>query len=98
MIVSDSFGRPWRYGSVNVALGVAGLPALVDMRGLPDRDGRTLQVTQVATADAVAAAAGLAMGEGSEGTPIVLVRGFASTAPMGDGQSLIRPAHEDLFR
>jgi coenzyme F420-0:L-glutamate ligase/coenzyme F420-1:gamma-L-glutamate ligase len=98
VIVSDSFGRPWRHGTVNVALGVAGLPALVDMRGGRDRDGRTLQVTQVALADAVAAGAGLVMGEATESAPIVLVRGIVTAAPDTDGQALIRPPHEDLFR
>ena len=98
IVVSDSFGRPWRYGTVNVALGVAGLPALVDMRGGVDRDGRTLLVTQVAVADAIAAGAGLAMGEATEGVPIVHVRGYAATAPDSDGRALLRPVHEDLFR
>jgi coenzyme F420-0:L-glutamate ligase/coenzyme F420-1:gamma-L-glutamate ligase len=98
VIVSDSFGRPWRLGTVNVALGVAGLPALVDMRGEVDRDGRTLQVTQVALADAIAAGAGLAMGEATEGAPIVLVRGVVTAAPHNDGRALIRAANEDLFQ
>lgn len=98
VIVSDSFGRPWRLGTTNVALGVAGLPALVDLRGGVDRDGRTLQMTQVAVGDALAAAAGLAMGEATEGTPIVHVRGFRSPAPCNDGQALIRATEEDLFR
>lgn len=98
VIVSDSFGRPWRMGTVNVALGVDGLPSIVDMRGGCDRDGRRLQVTQVAIADAIAASAGLAMGEAAEGAPIVHVRGFASSDPCSDGQALIRPAKEDLFR
>lgn len=98
VIVSDSFGRPWRLGTVNVALGVAGLPALADLRGAPDRDGRTLQMTQVAVADALAAGAGLAMGEATEGTPVVLVRGYVAAAPCNDGQALIRAVDEDLFR
>ena len=98
VIVSDSFGRPWRLGTVNVALGVAGLPALVDLRGAPDRDGRTLQMTQVAVADALAAGAGLAMGEATEGTPVVLVRGYVAAAACNDGQALIRAVDEDLFR
>lgn len=98
VIVSDSFGRPWRLGTVNVALGIAGLPALVDRRGDVDRDGRTLQMTQVAVGDALAAAAGLAMGEATEGTPIVHVRGFHATAPCNDAQALLRAADEDLFR
>jgi coenzyme F420-0:L-glutamate ligase/coenzyme F420-1:gamma-L-glutamate ligase len=98
VVVSDSFGRPWRLGTLNVALGVAGLPALVDRRGETDRDGRTLQMTQVAVADALAAGAGLAMGEASEGTPIVHVRGFQSAAPCNDGEALLRPIREDLFQ
>ena len=98
VIISDSFGRPWRLGTVNVALGVAGLPALVDLRGRLDRDGRTLQMTQVAVADAIAAGAGLAMGEAAENTPIVLVRGFRSVAPRNDSRALIRPTQEDLFQ
>ncbi|RYD60253.1 MAG: coenzyme F420-0:L-glutamate ligase, partial [Sphingomonadales bacterium] len=64
VVISDSFGRPWRYGVVNVAIGAAGLPALIDRRGEPDRDGRRLEVTQVALADMIASAAGLATGEG----------------------------------
>ena len=98
VIVSDSFGRPWRLGTVNVALGVAGIPALIDLRGARDRDDRALQVTQVAVADAIAAGAGLAMGEATEGTPIVHVRGIQAAAPCNDGQSLIRATDEDLFR
>jgi coenzyme F420-0:L-glutamate ligase/coenzyme F420-1:gamma-L-glutamate ligase len=72
---------------------------LIDLRGAPDRDGRTLQMTQVAVADALAAGAGVAMGEGTEGTPIVLVRGYAAAAAAcNDGQALIRSVDEDLFR
>jgi coenzyme F420-0:L-glutamate ligase / coenzyme F420-1:gamma-L-glutamate ligase len=97
VVVSDSFGRAWRLGTVNVALGAAGVPALVDRRGEVDREGRRLQITQVAVADAIAAGAGLAMGEATEGTPIVLVRGFASDAPCGPASALLRPEHEDLF-
>lgn len=97
VIVSDSFGRPWRLGSTNIALGAAGLAALVDHRGETDRNGRTLEVTQVAAADALAGAAGLVMGEGAEGTPMVLVRGWGSTAPHLGAAALIRPALEDLF-
>lgn len=98
IIVSDSFGRPWRNGTTNVALGVAGLPALVDRRGEKDLFGRTLEVTQVAVADAVAAGAGLVMGEGAEGTPAVLVHGLRWTAPPSDSRTLLRPLAEDLFR
>jgi len=98
VVISDSFGRAWRNGVVNVALGAAGLPALVDARGNPDRDGRTLKVTQIAIADALAAAAGLVMGEGREGHPVVHVRGVPRAAPEVTAAALIRPAEEDLFR
>lgn len=98
VVVSDSFGRPWRQGTVNVALGVWGLPAVVDRRGEADRHGRVMQTTQVALADAVAAAAGLVMGEGAEGTPVVHVRGLAWRAAPTDSAPLIRPVAEDLFR
>lgn len=98
VVISDSFGRPWRYGVVNVAIGAAGLPALVDERGGHDRDGRRLEVTQVALADMVASAAGLATGEGAEGIPAALVRGLAWDAPDVPAAGLVRPPHEDLFR
>ena len=98
VVISDSFGRPWRQGTVNVALGVAGMPALRDLRGGVDREGRVLQTTQVALADALAAAAGLVMGETTESTPVVLARGLDFSGPLADGRSLIRPPDEDLFR
>jgi coenzyme F420-0:L-glutamate ligase/coenzyme F420-1:gamma-L-glutamate ligase len=98
LIISDSFGRPWRRGVVNVAIGAAGVTALLDRRGEPDRAGRPLEVTEVALADALAAAAGLVLGEGAEGTPAVLVRGFACQAAANPASTLIRPPAEDLFR
>ena len=98
IVVSDSFGRPWRMGVVNVAIGAAGLPALVDRRGEPDRDGRALEVTQVALADMVATAAGLATGEGAEGVPAALVRGLHWSAPSTPAAALVRPIEQDLFR
>jgi coenzyme F420-0:L-glutamate ligase/coenzyme F420-1:gamma-L-glutamate ligase len=98
VIVSDSFGRPWRLGTTNVAIGAAGVPALWDRRGEADRDGRVLETTQVAWADAVAAAAGLAMGEAAEGTPAVLVRGLRWTLPAQTASTLLRPVGEDMFR
>lgn len=98
VVISDSFGRPWRQGTVNVALGVAGMPALRDLRGGLDREGRVLQTTQIAVADALAAAAGLVMGETAESTPVVLARGLDFSGPLSDGRSLIRPPGEDLFR
>ncbi|MEN9837793.1 MAG: hypothetical protein RLZ79_1461 [Pseudomonadota bacterium] len=99
IVISDSFGRPWREGVVNVALGVSGVVALIDRRGGVDRHGRTLQVTQIALADAIAAAAGIVMGETTEGTPVVWVRGLAAHATESDlgSTSLLRPRTHDLF-
>ncbi|HXI95290.1 MAG TPA: coenzyme F420-0:L-glutamate ligase [Candidatus Acidoferrum sp.] len=96
VIVSDTFGRPWRLGIVNVALGVAGLPAMIDLRGSPDDDGKELQATVLAIADDIAAAAGLVMGKTNR-APVVIVRGLAWKGT-GTGRDLIRPAAEDLFR
>jgi coenzyme F420-0:L-glutamate ligase/coenzyme F420-1:gamma-L-glutamate ligase len=98
VIVSDSFGRPWRLGTTNVAIGAAGLAALWDRRGERDRHGRTLEVTQVAWADAIAGAAGLLMGEGAEGVPVVMVRGLRRVAGKCPARDLVRPAAQDLFR
>lgn len=98
VIVSDSFGRPWRRGVTNIALGAAGLPALLDRRGELDRNGRRLEVTEVALADLLASAAGLVMGEGAESCPAVLVSGLSWTAPSTPARTLIRPLEEDLFR
>ncbi|UZW55420.1 coenzyme F420-0:L-glutamate ligase [Sphingobium sp. JS3065] len=98
VVISDSFGRPWRHGVVGVAIGAAGLPSLIDRRGELDRDGRILEVTQIALADQIATAAALATGEGAEGIPAVLIRGVAF--PTGDmpASAQIRPMEEDLFR
>jgi coenzyme F420-0:L-glutamate ligase/coenzyme F420-1:gamma-L-glutamate ligase len=98
IIVSDSFGRPWRRGVVNIALGAAGIPALLDRRGETDRAGRRLEVTEVALGDALAAAAGLVMGEAAEGIPAVLIRGCTLAAGANPARSLIRPLEQDLFR
>jgi coenzyme F420-0:L-glutamate ligase / coenzyme F420-1:gamma-L-glutamate ligase len=98
VIINDSFGRAWRRGTVGVALGAAGLPACVDLRGRPDLFGQILQTSMVGYADEVAAAASLVMGQAAEATPVVLVRGLASSEAPGTGQSLIRPTEEDLFR
>jgi coenzyme F420-0:L-glutamate ligase / coenzyme F420-1:gamma-L-glutamate ligase len=98
VIISDSFGRPWRKGTVGVALGAAGLPALIDMRGRPDLFGRALQVTETGFADEIAAAAGLLMGQADEALPMVLVRGLSWSAAKSPAASLIRPAEHDLFR
>jgi len=98
VVVSDSFGRPWRMGTVNVAIGVAGMSALRDQRGETDRDGRVLLVTCPAVADMVATAAGLVMGEASQGVPAAIVRGFAFAPATGNASSLVRPVEQDLFR
>lgn len=96
VIISDTFGRPWRLGIVNVALGVAGLPALLDLRGSLDDTGKPLQATVLAIADELAAAAGLVMGKTNR-APVVIIRGLALKGG-GAGRELIRPAAEDLFR
>jgi coenzyme F420-0:L-glutamate ligase / coenzyme F420-1:gamma-L-glutamate ligase len=98
VVITDSFGRPWRLGTTNVAIGSAGIPSLWDRRGERDRAGRALESTLVAWADAIAAAAGLLMGEAAEGVPAVLVRGLACPAVPNPARSLVRPLDEDLFR
>jgi coenzyme F420-0:L-glutamate ligase/coenzyme F420-1:gamma-L-glutamate ligase len=98
VIISDSFGRPWRYGVVNVAIGCAGVPALYDKRGEVDRDGRALQATLIAYGDLIASAAGLAMGEGAEGVPAALVRGLSLPGAAKPATALIRPLEEDMFQ
>jgi coenzyme F420-0:L-glutamate ligase/coenzyme F420-1:gamma-L-glutamate ligase len=98
VLISDSFGRPWRLGVVNVAIGASGLPALVDRRGEADRDGRRLEVTQVALGDMIATAGGLATGEAAEGLPAVLVCGLHWDAQDRPALALVRPLEEDLFR
>jgi coenzyme F420-0:L-glutamate ligase/coenzyme F420-1:gamma-L-glutamate ligase len=98
MLIIDSFGRAWRNGVTGTAIGVAGMPALVDLRGSKDREGRALKVTQVAAADELAAAASLVMGQAGEGTPAVLVRGFPYALRDGAVHELLRPEAEDLFR
>jgi coenzyme F420-0:L-glutamate ligase/coenzyme F420-1:gamma-L-glutamate ligase len=98
VIISDSFGRPWRKGTVGVALGADGLPAFVDLRGHPDLFGRELLVTETGFADEIAAAAGLVMGQADEAIPMVLVRGLTWSAPDVPAAGLVRPAEHDLFR
>ena len=97
VVVTDTFGRPWRRGLVEVAIGIAGLPAIIDLRGTGDALGRSLETTMVAHADAVAAAAGLVMGKAA-GVPAAVVRGASHEAPAGTGRDLIRPPEEDMFR
>ena len=98
VVINDSFGRAWRRGTAGIAIGAAGLPALVDLRGQPDLFGRILEVSIIGYADEIAAAASLLMGQAGEGQPAVLVRGLAWTAPEGTAADLVRPAIEDLFR
>jgi coenzyme F420-0:L-glutamate ligase / coenzyme F420-1:gamma-L-glutamate ligase len=98
VIVSDSFGRAWRRGTTGTAIGAAGLPALVDMRGHPDLYGRALRVTEIGFADEIASAASLLMGQADEALPAVLVRGLMWSAPAAAASALIRAAEDDLFR
>ena len=98
VIMNDSFGRPWRNGVVGVAIGSAGVPSLQNMIGAPDLFDRPMQVTEIAIADELAAAASLVMGQGAEGQPIVHVRGFHSQAPINAASALVRPKERDLFR
>jgi coenzyme F420-0:L-glutamate ligase/coenzyme F420-1:gamma-L-glutamate ligase len=98
IVINDSFGRAWRNGVAGVAIGVAGMPALVDLRGQRDRDGRALEVTQVAVADELAAAASLVMGQAGEGVPAVLARGVPYARREGSVRELLRERGEDLFR
>lgn len=97
VIISDTFGRPWREGVANVALGVAGLAPLLDYRGQPDTHGHTLQMTVVAVADELAAAAELVMGKTNR-VPVAIIRGFKYSLAAGSGRDLLRRAEEDLFR
>lgn len=98
LIISDSAGRAWRLGTVGIAIGAAGVPALIDRRGEPDRAGRPLEVTEVGFADAVAAIAVLAMGEAAEARPAALVRGLSWSAATRPAAALVRPKQDDLFR
>jgi coenzyme F420-0:L-glutamate ligase / coenzyme F420-1:gamma-L-glutamate ligase len=98
VVIIDSWGRAWRRGTVGVALGAAGLPALMDLRGRPDLFGHELRVTQTGFADEIAAAASLLMGQADEGLPAVLVRGLAWSGASTPAAALIRPPAEDLFR
>lgn len=98
VVISDSHGRPFRLGTVGVAIGAAGIPALWDRRGELDLHGYTLQHTDVGVADEIAAAAGLLMGQGAEGLPIVLIRGLNLPEINGRAVDLVRPKEMDLYR
>jgi coenzyme F420-0:L-glutamate ligase/coenzyme F420-1:gamma-L-glutamate ligase len=97
VIISDTFGRPWRLGLINVAIGASGVPALVDLRGTRDRHRKLLRATVLAVADELASAAGLLMDK-SAGTPVVVIRGYRYRFVQDPAARIIRPAKEDLFR
>src|SRR5713226_4077164 len=97
VIISDTFGRPWRLGLTNVAIGAAGVPVLRDLRGTRDRHGKPLTATILAVADELAGAAGLVMGK-SEGLPVVIIRGYEFEPASEPASRIIRPPAEDLFR
>ncbi len=97
VVISDTFGRPWRLGLTNVAVGAAGVPVLLDLRGTRDRNSKPLQATILAIADDLGAAAGLVMGK-REGIPAVIIRGYKYRAAQEPATKIIRPAREDLFR
>jgi coenzyme F420-0:L-glutamate ligase/coenzyme F420-1:gamma-L-glutamate ligase len=97
VIISDTFGRPWRLGLTNVAIGASGVPALLDLRGARDRHKKILRATILAVADELAAAAGLLMAK-SSGTPVVVIRGYKYRPTQDPAARIIRPAKDDLFR
>jgi coenzyme F420-0:L-glutamate ligase/coenzyme F420-1:gamma-L-glutamate ligase len=100
VIISDTFGRPWREGLVNVALGIAGVAPLIDYRGQKDASGKTLQATLIALADEIASAAELVMGK-ADGVPVAIVQGvqgIPTAPPTSSAKELIRPAERDIFR
>ena len=98
VVISDSFGRPWRRGTAGVAIGCSGLPSFIDLRGQPDLFGRTLEVSIIGFADEIAAAASLLQGQAAEGQPVVVIRGLTWTAPEAPVSDLVRPPEEDLFQ
>jgi coenzyme F420-0:L-glutamate ligase / coenzyme F420-1:gamma-L-glutamate ligase len=98
VVINDSFGRPWRQGTAGVAIGVAGLPALIDLRGRLDLFGRKLEVSIIGFADEIAAAASLVMGQADEAAPVVLIRGLRWSASESTAACIVRSPNEDLFR
>ena len=98
VVVSDSVGRAWRHGVAGIAVGAAGLPSLVDLRGAPDLFGEPLKVTLTGFADQIASAANLVAGEGGEGVPAVHVRGLAWSGEPAPARALVRERERDLFR
>lgn len=98
VVISDSFGRPWRRGTAGVAIGAAGIPSVIDLRGQPDLFGCTLEVSIIGFADEIAAAASLLQGQAAEAQPVVVVRGLTWQAPNVPVADVIRPPQEDLFQ
>ena len=98
VVISDSFGRPWRRGTVGVAIGAAGIPSVIDLRGETDLFGRILEVSIIGFADEIAAAASLLQGQAAEAQPVVVVRGLTWHAPNMPVADVIRPPEEDLFQ
>jgi len=97
VVISDTFGRPWRRGLTDIAIGVSGLAPILDLRGTADWSGRELDVTEIAVADELAATADLVMGKAS-GVPAALIRGYDGPRREGRASELVRPVDEDLFR
>ncbi|HYF96152.1 MAG TPA: coenzyme F420-0:L-glutamate ligase [Symbiobacteriaceae bacterium] len=97
VIISDTFGRPWRLGQTNVAIGVAGMRPIMDYRGMNDAEGRELKVTMLAVADELAAAAELTQNK-LDKVPVTIVRGYSYPRGEGSARELVRPAEKDLFR
>jgi len=98
VIIIDSHGRPWRNGVVGISIGISGVPGVVDKRGSLDRFGYQLRVTEIGTADELAAAASILMGQANEGRPLVVVRGFPYDLREGSISELLREENNDLFR
>jgi coenzyme F420-0:L-glutamate ligase/coenzyme F420-1:gamma-L-glutamate ligase len=98
VVIIDSHGRAWRLGTVGVAIGISGVPGLLDLRGRPDLFDLRLQITQVGAADELAAAASLVMGQADEGTPVVHARGFPYPLREGSLSEMLRPRDQDMFR
>ena len=97
VVISDTFGRPWRRGQTDVAIGVSGLAVMDDHKGLPDANGRVMEATEIAIVDEIASAADLAMGKSTQ-VPVAVVRGVDWQPGTGRATDLVRPPHEDLFR
>jgi coenzyme F420-0:L-glutamate ligase/coenzyme F420-1:gamma-L-glutamate ligase len=97
VIISDTFGRPWRRGQTDIAIGVSGMKVIEDHKGQPDANGRIMEATEVALVDEIAAAADLAMGKATQ-IPVAIVRGVTWERGSDRATDLVRPPHEDLFR